>query len=272
MGRALWFIRDAWSCQVEVHCARALQGGAHPVQGRWWWLQADMQWSCTHKGAAGGLKTVKTGPHRKHNPKMQPESACTRADALQPVQLQKRKPLSMLRFLVAHSCAACNCCPALPCCASFQRSTALAVRVTVCICVLRFTASTLVRCRRADSKLNASQEKVLKDMVEDGHAGPQNIDKRFKRDASGQRKANRPTQAQIASFKHNMKRPPKNAPPTPPGSGQAPTSPGSPVAELDTVCSLYNFAASIKLPHLVSDMNREAMCSATSRTTQLMHL
>ena len=55
-------------------------------------------------------------------------------------------------------------------------------------------------------------------MVEDSHAGPENIDKRFKRDSVGKRKANRPTKVQIKAFKHNMKRAPKNAPPTPPGS------------------------------------------------------
>ena len=107
-------------------------------------------------------------------------------------------------------------------------------------------------------------------MVEDSHAGPENIDKRFQRDSVGKRKANRPTKVQIKAFKHNMKRAPKNAPPTPPGSGQAPASPGSPVADIDTVCTLYNFAASIKLPHLVSEMNREAMCSAGSQTMQQM--
>ena len=147
---------------------------------------------------------------------------------------------------------------------SIVNDTALAIRVTVCMYVLRFTASTCVHCRRGNSQLTAAQEKVVKDMVEDGNAGPQNIAKRLKRESIGKRKANRPTKAQITAFKHNMKRPHKKAPPTPPGSGQAPAGPDSPVTELDTVCSLYNFAATIKLPHLVSDMNREAMCSAAS--------
>ena len=116
--------------------------------------------------------------------------------------------------------------------------------------------------RRENSKLTAAQEAVLADMVEDGQAGPENIVKRFKRDAVGKRNANRPSKAQVGSFKHNRKRSPKGSPAASPlrHSGQAPASPGTPVSPLDRVCTLYNYAASIKLPPVVSDMNREEMC------------
>ena len=109
--------------------------------------------------------------------------------------------------------------------------------------------------------MSAAQEQVIADMVADGPSGPDRIVKRLKRDATGQRNAMRPTKAQIATFKHNKTRVPKGTPTSPPQhSGQAPASPGTPVSPLDRICTLYNYAASIKLPPVVSDMNRDEMC------------
>lgn len=126
--------------------------------------------------------------------------------------------------------------------------------------------------RRANAALSVAQEKVAADMVEDSQAGPKKIMKRLNRDAKAKgsarhpddstRRMGVPQRSQVRSFLKNRQRPLEGTPmQTQQHAGQAPRSPGSPRTEITRVCDLYNWAATIKLPPLISDMNRDEMYS-----------
>lgn len=129
--------------------------------------------------------------------------------------------------------------------------------------------------RRSNARANCNQEKVIADMVEDCHAGPMPIMKRLNRDAqmSGAkrmaddltRREGVPSNQQVRNFLHNRKRPvqAQQQVHAPEHSGQSPVAPGTPVQPIGRVCDLYNFGSSIKLPPLVSQMNREELWPAS---------
>ena len=109
----------------------------------------------------------------------------------------------------------------------------------------------------------------MSDMVEYSKAKPKDVIKRLNADAKAGgagRQAFDATMRQGVADKSQVKNRMKNRnrPKKPPQSpvspgGQAPLSPGSPQEMLERVCDLYNWAASIKLPDEISEMNRDEM-------------